>query len=137
MGVGAQVMQRGRDFHPGSAVDGGVVHLGKNGEAARRVALDLVQALDDIHFPEGAAAVQGTGVQACHLDAQLAPVSRGRQCDMTDMKLRIKAAVRDPIGVVKPQRHGQQVSGQDRQALDPVGGVLDDFLEAHLAARRR
>ncbi len=92
-GFGAEVVQRSGDFHARSAVDSGVVHFGEKSEATRWVARHVIQPLNNVQLPQRAAAVQWPGMHTCDLDTELAPITRGRQGDVANMKFRVKAAV--------------------------------------------
>ena len=63
-----------------------------------KLPLDIVQALYDIGLPQGPPAVQRTRVQTGYLNAQLAPVARFRQGDVTHVKFQIEMFIIDPIG---------------------------------------
>jgi hypothetical protein len=47
-------------------------------------------------------------MQARHLDAQLTPVARPWQRDVTDVELDVDVGILDPVGPVVPERHGDR-----------------------------
>ena len=119
------------------AVDRRVVELGVEGEAALRDAGDVVEPLDDVRLPQRLAAVERPRVDARHLDAELAPVTRGRQCDVAHVELDVDVVVLDPVGTVEVERHRDQAAPEDRRAVEPRLEEIQDVLEPHEPARRR
>jgi hypothetical protein len=121
-------------FHP---VDHGMVQFQADRERSLRHPRDRIQSLDDRHLPRRAAKVDLPGVNACDLDAQLAPVSGLRQRDVTDVVFKVE------VGVVHPVRH-VQTAGQIRQPpperrreMQTGVDLFEDALERDSAARCR
>jgi len=81
--------------------------------------------------------VEGTGVDARGLDAELAPVPPAWQRDMANVVLEVEVLVLDPVGVVEFERDAQQLAAEDRRAVQRPLDVREDGLEAQRSARRR
>ena len=111
--------------------------LRDEGEAARRDALDVVEALDDVELPQRPVEVERAGDQPGHLDAQLAPVARLRQGDVADVELEVEVGVLDPVRVVEVERHPHQPLAEHPGLVEALVDVVEDALERHPAARRR
>ena len=81
-----------------------MVHFAQDAETAGRVALDPVQAVDDIYLPQGLAEVERPADEPGALDAQLTPVARLGEGDVTDVELDVEALVLEPKGIVSVER---------------------------------
>jgi len=119
------------------AVDGGMVCLLQQRVAARCHALDVVEALDDVHLPQRPAEVELARVEASRLDAQLAPVAWLGQGDVANVELEVEVAVLDPVRVVEVHRHLHQLLTEDPREVQATLDVLEDPLERHGAVRCR
>lgn len=108
-GVRVGIQQHAEQLAARHPVDGGVVDLGHDRDSPPG------QALDEIELPQWTPAVQRARVQARHLLGELAVVTRGGQCQLTDVKLEIEDRIVEPIGVVEVQRHRRQSPPKRRQ----------------------
>ena len=121
---------------PGHAVDGRVVHLRHEGEAAGRHAGDVVEALDDVQLPQRPIEVEGPRHEASHLDAELAPVAGRRQGDVADVELQIEVGILDPVRVVEVERDADESLTEHAGLVEPLVDVIEDALERDGAAGR-
>ena len=71
-------------------------------------AVDVVQALDDVHLPQRPVEVERAGDQPGDLDAQLPPVAGLGQGDVADVELEVEVRVLDPVRMVEVERHADQ-----------------------------
>ncbi len=101
IGLGRGVGRTGALQQPGSGntVDGGVVQFRVNGKLA------VPEALDQVHFPEGAAAVEQRGMQPRDEREQLAVAPGLRQCRVADVVLEIHFWVRLPVEWAEASEH--------------------------------
>src|ERR1019366_9774672 len=86
---------RGEDVAPGDTVDGGVMDLGVDRRSP------AAQPGDEVELPQGAAAIQRTGVDAGHLIGQLRVTARGGQGKLADVELDVEVRVVDPVRMVE------------------------------------
>ena len=135
--IGFEVVDRAGDLGAGHAVDGGMVDLRDDPEAARRQAADVVEALDDVELPERLRGVERARMQARRLDAELAPVTGLRQRDVAHVEFHVEVRIVDPVGVVEIEgdAHGALAEGA-REVQAALDGV-EDVLETNEAVRRR
>ena len=130
------VVDGGGQLHPRHPVDGGVMRLGDHREAARRHTLHVVQPFDDVELPQRPVEIERTRDEASHLDAQLPPVTRRRQRDVTNVKLEVEVGILDPVGVVEVERHPHQPLAKDARLVQPLVDVVEDPLERDPTAVR-
>ena len=105
------------------------MRLGDHREAARRHTLHVVQPFDDVELPQRTVEIERTRDEASHLDAQLSPVTRRRQSDVTNVKLEVEVGILDPVRVVKVERHPHQPLAKDARLVQPLVDVVEDPLE--------
>src|SRR6056297_790434 len=91
-----------------------MVDLGGNGIAAGWQAVEVIQAFNHVHFPGGTTHVQGTGMVARHVYAELSPVAGLGQATVRDVILEVEEFVLDPVRVIKLQWQSQEASRQQR-----------------------
>jgi len=104
----------GHDVAHGVAVHGGVVQLGEDRIRAFGYTVEVVETLDDIHLPWRPIQVQRARIQARDGDAQLAPVRRVRQAQVTYVELQVEVFVFDPVRVVQVQWYAHQAAAEYR-----------------------
>ena len=97
---------------------------------------DVVQPFDDVELPQRPVEIERTRDQASHLDAQLSPVARLRQRDVTNVELEVEVGILDPVRVVQVERHPHQPLAEDAGLVQPLVDVVEDPLERDPAARR-
>jgi PAS domain-containing protein len=95
-------------------VDGGVVDLGQQREAALGQVDEGVQAFDDVDLPQRAVQVERARMDARGLDAELPPVARCRQGDVAHVVFEVEVLVVDPVGEVQFQRHALELAAEHR-----------------------
>ena len=116
---------------PGRAVDRGVVELGEQPDQP------ALQAGDDVPLPERAGEVEGTGSQPRHLLGQLGVVARGRQGQLPDVVLEVEVGVVDPVRVVQPERHPDELAAVHLEQVQPLLHGLAEVGVQVAAARTR
>ncbi len=115
-----------------------MVDLGDERIASFRQPVDVVEAFDDVHFPERAVHVQRPRVVARHVDAELAPVARLGQPPVTDVVFEVEMLVVDPVREIEFQRYVHEPALEQRAHVQAALDVRENILEAHdLAARHR
>jgi hypothetical protein len=134
--IGREVVQQRGDLVALGDIDRGVVDLEQHGEAADRQVEEAVEPLDHVHLPQRTVEIEGAGVDARGLDAELAPVTGLGQGDVAHVVFDVEVLVLDPVGIVEVERHAQDLLAEHRQLAEPAFDMGQDLLEAHLAARR-
>ena len=117
-----------QDGHPGFAIDQRVMHLVVDREAAVR------QALDHVHLPARAVALEHRGVQVGDQLVQLLVGARRRQRDVQHVMSRVDALDLLPLGQARLQEHGDPV--ERRLRLRAAVGRDDLACGVRAAARR-
>ena len=112
------------------------MHLGINRKTAHWQIRNLVETLDDVAFPKRSAEIDWTGMQARHLDTQLAPVAGRRQSDMPQMKLNIEIIVEYPIRAIHSAGHFDQARAENWHALQALLVIGEQVLKAYETTRR-
>ena len=130
-----KVVDRFGDLCAGNPVNRSVVNLGYEREAALRYAFDIVQAFDNVGLPQRLVSIERARMQACRLDAQLTPVTRRRQCNMTHVELEIEIGILDPVRVIKAKRNGDDALTERARLVQPLPEKLQNFLEGDASAR--
>ena len=134
-GLGSEVMHDIHELCAGGPVHGAVVYLHQHGETVRRDALYVVQALDDIDFPHGLIAPQGSGVDTGRENTQLAPVTWLRQGNVAHVIFEIEIRVFCPVGPAQAIGHEGQLAPEDGRQMQAALQHGQDLLEAHLPPR--
>ena len=135
-GVRCQVVHCRRDFDARNAVDGGVMDLRQDGEAALRQTLHSVEPLDHVHLPERLAQVERPRVNARRLDAQLPPIARSRQRDVSHVELDVEVGILDPVRVIETEGHLDQFLAKTAREMQTRFEVLQDALERDMRIGR-
>jgi hypothetical protein len=115
------------------AIDGAVVNLQVQREAARRQPGDVVEAFDDVGLPQRLAAIEWTRMDARDLDAELAPVAGMRQRNVPHVEFDVDVRIFDPVWTVEAERHGDESTAKQRQGVEPRLEKAQDVLEANPA----
>ena len=76
-------------------------------------------------------------MQPRDLDHELPPVTRLRERQMADVELDIEIRILDPIRSIHAARHRHQSLAKQFVRIEAAAEVLENILEADLAARRR
>ena len=115
------------EFGAGLAVDAAVMGLEvKSG-------LPVLQPLDDIHLPQGAAAIEQRGVQTGDELLELRHRPGTPQGQRSNMVVEIDVIVLDPHGLRQFERHRREFAGEDRRQMQAVADHrLDVFVEVAL-----
>ncbi len=121
----------------GLAVDGAMVNLQVEREAARRQSGNIVEALDDVGLPEWLAAIERTRMDACDLDTELTPVARMRQRDVPHVEFDVDVRILDPVRTVESEGHRDQPATKEWQGVEPCLEETQHVLEADPAFGRR
>jgi hypothetical protein len=127
-------MDRRHHLGAAHAVDRCVMDLRHHREAAGLGALDIVEALDDVHLPERLREVERAGVQARDLDAELAPVAGLGERDVSDVELEVEVRVLHPVGVVEVDRDVDDLLAEAARQVQAPLDVGEDALEGDRAA---
>ena len=115
-----------------------MVDFAQDPETAGRVALDSVEAVDDIHLPQWLAEVERPADEPGALDAELTPVTRFGEGDVTDVEFDVEAAVLEPKGIVTVERDQGDAAPERRCQVETVLDVSHQALERHsLRSSRR
>ena len=136
-GIRVEVVDRRRDLRARNAIDGGMMDLRLDREAALRQAFDAVEALDDVHLPEWLVVVERSRMQARRLNAELSPVPRLRQGDMPDVEFEVEIRVLDPVGMIEPVGELHDLLAIAGGQMQPALDVREDALEGDALARGR
>ena len=96
----------------GGPVHGAVVNFQQQGKAVRRIALDIVQPFDDVHFPHRLVAAQWLRVNARGQNAQLAPVTGLGQGNVPHMVFHVEIRVLHPVGTTQAIGHERQLAAE-------------------------
>ena len=96
--LGVAVEHQHEQLGPGGAVDGGVVHLGEDGEAV------VGQALDDVALPQRPAPVERTADDAGHELGDLLVAPGRRHRGVAHVEVEVEVGVVDPVRVVEVER---------------------------------
>ena len=137
LGRGFEIVQRDREVVFGHVVQRHVVNLDQHGEGALGQPRDVVEAVDDVHLPDGTVHVHGPRVQPRGEDAELPPVARFRQCYVAHVEFEVEVLVVNPVRVVDVEGNLDEPLAEDSRRADPVVNVLEDALEVRAAARDR
>ena len=130
--LGREVEHAGRHRDAGLAVDGGVVDLAVEADAA------VGQALDDVELPERAAAVEQHRVQPRGERLELRDRARLGQHHVADVVVEVDVVVVDPDRVGEVERHQRELAREHRRQVHPLGDVrLHRLVEAFAAVARR
>ena len=124
-----RVEQHLEQLRAGHAVDHAVMDLLEQRRAP------VGEALDDVHLPERALAVERRGEQARHRLAQLALAARRRQAPARDVVLDAEAGVVLPARVPERERHAASRAG--RSAAGAAGAPRSARSAPRAAACRR
>ena len=135
--VGGEIVHGGHQLDAFHAVDDAVVQLERYRERSLRHAGNGIQPLDHRHLPRRAAQIELASVDARDLDAQLAPVARLRQRDVTDVVLEVEVWIVDPVRHVQAAGQLGQPPPEGRRKVQSRVDLLEDALEGDLAAGRR
>ena len=95
------------------------------------------EAVDQVHLPERARAVERPRDDARHLLGELLVVARRRQRQLADVEVEVEVGVVHPVRVVEAERHLGQPPAQRRQQRQPLGDQVVDVRERQLAVRAR
>jgi hypothetical protein len=110
--------------------------LAQDPETAGRIALHPIETIDHVGLPQRFAQIQRPADQPGALDAQLTPISRLRQGDVTDMELDVEVLVVHPPREVSVERDPHDLASIQRRQMEPLLDERHQTLERHLAARR-
>ena len=136
-GVCLEGMQSVEQVNPAHPVDRRMMDLGDHSKAARGNPRNIVEPLNNGEFPRWATKIEWSCEDSCGLNAQLPPITRPGQGDMTNMIFQIEFSVLDPIGVVQIERNSDQTLAHGLGQLDPAFEMPQNVFEPHKAARRR
>jgi hypothetical protein len=131
-----EIMQGGDDIDSRRPVDRRMVNLQEQRKAAWRQAFDVVQPFDHVRLPERMRAIERTRMQSCDLDAELAPVSRLRQCDVPHVEFDVGIFRVGPERVIDVQRHLHELAGEHRRTIAALAEHAQDILESYQATAR-
>ena len=152
--LGVRTVHRVVELGTRLAVHRCMVRLVEDRERSRRDAVDVVEAFDHVELPRRAAQVERSRHDAGDLDAELSPVARLGEREVSHVELEVELAVVDPVRMIQVHRHaddpGPEVSRKRETRLvgredlleadDPVrrgGRVVDVEPGAHRRCRRR
>ena len=113
--LGLQVHERDEDLRAGQPVEGGVVDLAQQPDL--RPVLDAV---DEVHLPQRAAAIEPALEDARALLGQLAQVARSGQRDLADVVVEVDVRLLDPERVVEAERDLDQAPAERRQQVQAL-----------------
>ena len=121
----SQVGQGQGHFQARGAVDGAVMGLEQQADAALRHPFQPVQAVDEVNLPWRAAHVQRAAENARGQRVERLPILGGGQADLANVILQIEARILDPIGMVQAERHVDQPPASGRHQVQAF------LIEAH------
>ena len=113
------------------------MHAADHGETARRYALDIIQALDDMQGPQGPVQVERPVHDPADQNIQLPPVPRPGQGNVTHVIFQIEPVVIHPIGMIEAQWHALNLLPEARGQWQPRFHVAQDILEPQHSAGDR
>ncbi len=114
----------------GGPIHGAVVNLQQYGEAIGRVALDIIEPLDDVHLPQGLVPAQGLGMNARGQNTQLAPVTGLGQGNMPYMVFHVEVRILHPVGAAQAVGNKGQFAAENGRQVHAIFQHGQDLLEA-------
>ena len=121
--VGGEVEQLAEELCAGDTVDGAVVDLGDEGEVA------VLEALDDVHLPEGLLAVQRPAADVADELAELLQAARRRKGGAAKVEVDVEGRVVDPVGVAEAERDLDEAPPEYGDLDQAAGDQLADSFE--------
>jgi hypothetical protein len=107
------------------------MHLGQHRHPA------LGEAVDQVQLPQRMGSIERPREDPRDRLGQLAVVARRRHRALTDVEVDVEVGVVDPVGVIEPERHLDELAPERRQQVQPAADDPADVRDLDGASRGR